>query len=123
MPASWITKSDASEVRLAHPADGSGEKVYDLVNDVRFQNPKKDKVAEALKRAIQEDLTKRIPLRDFPNEDPAKIADPAATHGERMFWQGNGPNQELISRSTIVSEVYWGGTRFAIRLRRAVRWL
>jgi len=125
MPASWITKSDGLDIRLAHPAnraamlDGDREKIYDLVSDSRFQDVDKAKVAAALKLIVQEDLTTRIKLRDLPDDEPTKTVDPAPVYGERMFWQGNGANRELVSRATIVESVVWDGERFVFALRDA----
>ena len=74
MPISWITKSDGTEIRLAHPhnragmAAGDRERSYDLVNDSRFQDADKTKTALALKTLLQEDLTTRTRLRDLPDD-------------------------------------------------------
>ncbi len=125
MPSSWITKSDASEIRLAHPvnragmADGDRERSYDLVNDLRFQDANKTKVALVLKELLQEDLTVRIRLRDLPDDEPTKTVDPAPEFGERMFWEGHGKNKELVSRSTIVERFEWDGQNWDHELRRA----
>lgn len=122
MPASWITKSDASEIRLAHPHNRVGmavdarERVYDLLTDPRLQNADKSKVAIALKAIVQEDLTTRIRLRDLPDDEPTKIVDPER---EGFFWEGNGINRELVSRSTIVEDCVWDGERFVFTMRRA----
>ncbi len=123
MPSSWITKSDTTEIRLAHPvnragmADGERERSYDLINDLRFQDADKTKVALVLKELLQEDLTFRQLVRDLPNDDPDKTTDPAL--GERLFWEGQGAKRELVSRSTIVESVVWDGERYVFTMRRA----
>ena len=117
MPASWITRSGAGEVRLAHAADGRREAVYDLIADPRFQDADKTKAAAALKEVLQEDLTTRQRVRDLPADDPDRTTDPA--RGERLFWEGQGANRELVSRATIVEDVTWDGERFVFTLRRA----
>ena len=125
MVNSWITKSDGAVIRLAHPvnrtgmADGDRERLYDLVNDVRFQDADKTKVALVLKELVQEDLTTRIRLRDLPDDEPTKTVDPAPEFGERMFWEGRGANRELVSHSTIVESCVWDGERFVFTMRRA----
>ncbi len=125
MPVSWITKSDGTEIRLAHPhnrsgmADGERERSYDLLTDSRFQDADKTKTALVLKELVQEDLTTRIKLRDLPDDEPTKTVNPAAQFGERMFWEGNGINRELVSRSTIVVDCNWSGERFVFTMRRA----
>ena len=125
MPSSWITKSDASEIRLAHPhnRDGMGvsdtERSYDLINDVRFQDADKTKTAIVLKGLVQEDLTTRTRLRDLPDDEPTKTVDPESQFGERMFWEGRGINRELVSRSTIVEDCVWDGAVYAFTMRRA----
>lgn len=122
MPASWITKSDGSEIRLAHPVNRAGmamgdtERSYDLVNDVRFQDADKTKTSLVLKDLLQEDLTTRIRLRDLPNDESTKTTDPAR---EGFFWEGRGINRELVARATIVEDVVWDGTRYVPTLREA----
>ncbi len=123
MPASWITKSDAAEIRLAHPANRSGmavgdtERSYDLVNDARFQDADKTKTALVLKELLQEDLTVRQRVRDLSDDDRDKTTDPQK--GERMFWAGRGINKELVSRATIVESCVWDGERFVFTMRRS----
>ena len=125
MVASWITKSDNLEIRLAHPENRDGmaisdrERVYDLLNNPLFQDADKTKTALVLKELLQEDLTTRIRLRDLPDDEPTKTVDPVATHGERMFWDGRGANRELVSRATIVESCVWDGKRFVFSLRNA----
>ncbi len=124
MPSSWITKSDATEIRLAHPADRSKlvnarEAVYDLVNDPALQDSDKDRLALTLQTIIQEDLTVRSKVRDLPDDDPDKDTDPASFMGELLFWEGQGGNKDLVGRSTIVESVVWDGVRFIIEMRRA----
>ena len=122
MPVSWITKSDASEIRLAHPHNRSGmsvsdtERSYDLINDVRFQDADKTKTAIVLKGLLQEDLTTRTRLRDLPDDEPTKTVNP---NREGFFWEGRGINRELVSRSTIVEDCVWDGTVFVFTMRRA----
>lgn len=123
MPVSWITKADVNEIRLANPvnrvsmASDERELSYDLINDVRFQDADKTKVALVLKELLQEDLTFRQLVRDLPDDDPDKTTDPAL--GERLFWEGNGANRELVSRSTIVERFEWNGVAWDYELRRA----
>ena len=123
MPSSWITKSDTSEIHLAHPhnregmADGAIERVYDLLTDPRLQHPEKSKVSEALRAIVQEDLTTRTKVSDLPDDDEDKTIDPL--RGELMFWEGVGANKEVVSRSTIVEDCVWNGARFVFTLRRA----
>lgn len=125
MPNSWIAKSDGAEIRLAHPVnrtgmgDGERERSYDLLTDSRFQDADKSKVALVLKALVQEDLTTRIRLRDLPDDEPTKTIDPAPQFGERMFWEGNGANRELVSRSTIVEDCVWLEDHYHFNLRRA----
>ncbi len=122
MPSSWITKSDATEIRLAHPenragmADGERERSYDLLTDPRFQDADKTKTALVLKELLQEDLTVRIRLRDLPDDEPTKTVDPAR---EGFFWEGRGINRELVSRSTIVERFEWNGVDWDHELRWA----
>ncbi len=125
MPSSWITKSDATEIRLAHPhnragmADSDRERSYDLLNDPALQDADKTKLALTLKALVQEDLTTRIRLRDLPDDEPTKTVDPAPEFGERMFWEGRGAKRELVSRSTIVERFEWDGQGWDHELRRA----
>ncbi len=125
MPSSWITKSDATEIRLAHPhnragmADGERERSYDLLNGPRFQDADKTKTALALKILLQEDLTTRTLLRDLPDDEPTKTVDPAPEFGERFFWEGKGRNKVVVCRSTIVEDCVWDGERFVFTMRRA----
>lgn len=121
MPASWFTKSDATEIRLAHPHNRAGmaageiERSYDLVNDPRFQDEDKTKVAAVLKELFQEDLTTRIRVRDLPDDEPTKTVDPARPD---FFWEGHGINRELVARSTIVTGGDWDGEKYAFGTRR-----
>ena len=123
MPNSWITKSDATEIRLAHPhnragmASGERERIYDLINDPRLQHPEKSKVAKSLRAIVQEDLTTRIKVSDLPDDDEDKTVDPL--RGELMFWEGVGANKELVSRATIVEDCVWDGERYVFAMRRA----
>ena len=123
MPASWITKSDATEIRLANPVNRAGmaaderERSYNLINDPRFQDADKTKVALVLKELLQEDLTTRQRVRDLPDDDSDKTTDPA--RGEKLFWGGKGVNRELVFRSTIVESCVWDGERFVFTMRRA----
>ncbi len=125
MPSSWITKSDGAEIRLAHPVNRSKlvnatEAVYDLVNDPAFQDANKDRLAQTLQTLIQEDLTSRMKVRDLPSDDPDRDTDPASFMGEMLFWEGQGGNQDLVSRSTIVTVVWNEAERnFDISMRRA----
>ncbi len=125
MPNSWIIKSDTNEIRLAHPhnragmADGDRERSYDLLNDPLLQDGDKTKLALTLKTLLQEDLTTRTRLRDLPDDEPTKTVDPAPEFGERMFWEGNGRNRVVVSRSTIVQDCVWDGTVFVFTMRRA----
>lgn len=123
MPNSWITKSDATEIRLAHPvnragmAPGDRERSYDLLNDPTLQDADKTKLALTLKALVQEDLTIRILTRDLPDDDLDKTTDPA--RGELLFWEGNGAKRELVSHSTIVESCVWDGEQFVFTMRRA----
>ncbi len=123
MPNSSIAKSDGTEIRLTNPINRTGmtagerERSYDLVSDSRFQDADKTKVALVLKELLQEDLTFRQRVRDLPADDPDKTTDPEL--GERLFWEGNGVNRELVSRSTIVEACVWDGTRYVFTMRRA----
>ncbi len=125
MPNSWIVKSDGSEIRLAHPLNRAGmsvgdrERSYDLLTDSRFQDADKTKTALVLKTLLQEDLTTRTRLRDLPDDEPTKTVDPVTEFGERMFWEGNGRNTVVVSRSTIVEDCVWDGERFVFTMRRA----
>ncbi len=102
-------------------SDGERERSYDLTTDGRFQDVNNTKNALALKLALQEDLETRVALRDLPSDEPTKTVDPAAEFGELMFWEGNGINRVVVSRSTIVESVVWDGTRYVITMRRARR--
>ena len=111
MPSSWITKSDSGEIRLAHPVNRSKlvdgiHAVYDLANDPALQDADKDRLAQTLQILIQEDLTHRMKVRDLPSDDPDRDTDPASFMGEKRFWEGQGGNKDIVSRSTIVS-VTW----------------
>ena len=125
MPNSWITKSDATEICLAHPhnragmADGERERSYDLLTDPRFQDADKTKTAIVLKTLLQEDLTTRTKLKDLPDDEPTKTVDPVTEFGERMFWDGHGANKVVVSRSTIVEDCVWDGGQFVFTIRRA----
>ncbi len=61
MPSSWITKSDATEIRLAHPVNRAGmaagdrERSYDLLNDARFQDADKTKGKRAIERTTRDE--------------------------------------------------------------------
>ena len=79
----------------------------------------KDKMALAIRALLQEQLTTRTKVRDLPDDDPDRDTDPASFMGERMFWEGQGGNRELVSRSVIVEDVRWDGERYVPRLRRA----
>ena len=123
MPSSWITKSDATEIRLAHPVDrsklaNSREAIYDLVDDPAFQDADKDRLALTLQTIMQLDLEDRILVRDLPDGDPDADADPA--RGEQLFWEGTNPgNRTLVARSTIVTVTWNGVDRFNISCRNA----
>ena len=119
MPAQWITKSDGTEIRLSSGGDGQ-PRTYDLINDLRFQDADKTKVAAVLKDVLQADLEVVIRVRDLPDDEPAKAADPAAEYGERFFWRGRGANKDLVARATIIESVVWDGMAFQIKRRRAV---
>ena len=121
MPAQWLTVSNANEVRLNFSGDGlRADILYDLLNNPVFQDPTNDKtkIALVLQDFINADLQTRIRTRDLPDEDPDKDTDPA--RGEKLFWEGNGINRELVSQSTICSLVVWDGEKYLIELRRAV---
>jgi hypothetical protein len=125
MPNSWITKSDGTEIRLAHPLNRSGmaasdtERSYDLLNDPRFQDADKTKTALVLKTLLQEDLTTRTLVRDLPDDEWTKTTDPVTKHGEAMFWEGNGAKRVVVSRPTIVERFEWDGQDWDHKLRRA----
>ncbi len=122
MPASWIVKSDTIEIRLAHPINRAGMasedrvRAYDLVNDSRFQEADKTKVALVLKNLVQEDLTFRQLVRDLPDDDPDKTTDPGR---EGFRWEGRGAKRDLVSRSTIVVSCVWDGESYAFHFREA----
>jgi hypothetical protein len=122
MPSSWITKSDANEIRLAHPVNRTGmaagdrDRSYDLLTDPLFQDVDKTKTALVLKELLQEDLTVRIRLRDLPDGDEAKATDPGR---EDFFWEGRGVSKELVSRSTIVESCVWLVDHYHFTLRVA----
>ena len=92
MPAAWITKSDASEVRVS----GSHRRTYDLANDSRFLDADKTKVAAALKAIVQVDLETVLLVRDLPDDEPYKSVDPAPEFGEGFFWRGRGANKAKL---------------------------
>ena len=77
----------------------------------------KEKMAQAILALLQEQLTVRQRVRDLPDDDPDKSTDPA--RGEKLFWEGQDANRELVSRSVIVESVVWDGTRYHPALRRA----
>lgn len=80
----------------------------------------KDKMALAIKLLLQEQLTTRIRLSDLPDDEEFKNEPPPVEkYGERMFWEGQGGNRELVSRSVIVEDVTWDGERYVPHLRRA----
>ncbi len=123
MPASWFTKSDATEIRLAHPVSRSKltnaiEAVYDLVSDPAFQDADKDRLAQTLQTVMQLDLEVRILVRDLPDDDPDADADPA--RGEQLLWEGTPGNRMLVSRSTIIT-VTWNAAegKFDVTAREA----
>ena len=120
MVAAWLTKSDSNEIILKHPSDGSGERTYDLINDPLLQDPANDKtkIAAVIKELMQADLEVRVRVRDLVDEDPDKASDPG--RGD-LFWEGQGVNRELVSRTAIVDRVIWDETEqlYVIRLRRA----
>lgn len=89
------------------------------VSEADVKAKTKDKMAVAIQALLQEGLTTRIKLRDLPSDEPTKATDPAADYGERMFWEGQGGNRELVSRSVIVESVTWDGERYVPALRRA----
>ena len=77
----------------------------------------KEKMAAAILALLQEQLTVRQRVRDLPDGDPDKTTDPA--RGEKLFWEGQGANRELVSRTVIVESVVWDGTVYVPTLRRA----
>ena len=86
--------------------------------DVSFGS--KDQMATAIKALLQEQLTTRIRLRDLPDDEEFKNEPPPVEqYGERMLWEGQGGNRELVSRSVIVEDVTWDGGRYVPTLRRA----
>ena len=117
MPSAWITKSDANEVRIS----GSHRLTYDLLNDPRFLDSDKTKVALVLKSTLQAELETVHVVRDLPDEEPYKSVDPAPEWGEKFFWRGHGRNKELVARDTIVEDVTWDGERFVFTMRYARR--
>lgn len=115
MPGAWIKQSDAGVIRVA----GSHDLTYDLINDARFQDADKAKVALVLKELVQAELETVMRLRDLPDDEPTKTTDPAPQFGERFFWRGRGANKELVSRDTIVEACVWDGERFVFTMRYA----
>ncbi len=77
----------------------------------------KEKIAQAIQALLQEQLTVRQRVGDLPDDDPDKAGDPA--RGEKLFWEGQGANRELVSRTVIVESVVWDGTVYVPTLRRA----
>lgn len=121
MPAQWITKSNATEVRLS--SSGGGDRadiLYDLLLDPLLQDPQgnKTKIAIVLKDLINADLQVRIKVKDLPDDDPEKDTNPEK--GERAYWEGQGNNKELVHQSTICDSVVWDGTRYLCHCRVAV---
>jgi hypothetical protein len=43
-------------------------------------------------------------LSDLPDSEPGKHADPGLPH---LFWRGNGPNRELVTRHVLISDVQY----------------
>lgn len=90
------------------------------VSETAVASGSKDKMALAIKELLQEQLTTRTRLRDLPDDEEFReVEPPVATYGERMFWEGNGINSELVSRAVIVEDVTWDGERYVPTLRRA----
>lgn len=77
----------------------------------------KENMAQAILALLQEQLTVRQRLRDLPDDDPDKTTDPA--RGEKLFWEGQNANRELVGRSVIVESITWDGGRYVPTLRRA----
>lgn len=68
--------------------------------------------------AAQAWLDTRIKVKDLPDDDPAKIADPGLPH---FFWEGTGGNKELVARSVLIENVVYDDTQtppLSFNLRR-----
>ncbi len=77
----------------------------------------KAEMASAMQAPLQEGLTVRRKVVDLPADDPDRTTDPGG--GERLKWEGDGVNRELVSRSVIVVSVTWDGTGYHPVFRRA----
>ncbi len=77
----------------------------------------KAQMALAIQALLQEQLTVRQRVHDLPGVDPDQASDPG--RGEKLFWEGEDANRELVSRAVIVESVVWDGERYVPRLRRA----
>jgi hypothetical protein len=97
-----------------------GERII-RVSEADLPPDTKEKMALAMRDLLQAGLDHRQKVKDLPAGDPHQATDPATLpeYGERMFWEGQGANKELVARSVIVESVVWDGTVYVPSLRRA----
>ena len=100
-------ESDATGIHII----GAGKDVsWNIVNDLRLQDPDNNKNAIVLKDIIQTDLDIVQRVRDLPNDEPTKKmsdAELTAEYGERAFYRGQGNNKELVFREIEVVDMVW----------------
>ena len=75
-----------------------------------------------IKEAAQVKLFDTRVLRDtLDADDPARLADPALQHGEKMFWETDQQgNVWVVSREWILDDLQWDGNALIPTVRRAM---
>jgi len=69
--------------------------------------------AQRILDALQAEFEVVTPRRNLPDDDPDKTVDPAAVHGEAMFWRGT----DVVAREMIVDKVFLDGGLWHARIR------
>ena len=80
----------------------------------------KDKMALAIKDLLNLRLQTRRRIKDLPDDDQIKTGEEDISRfGERMFKEGRGANEELVSQPAIVTDCWWNGSVYQITIRKA----
>ncbi len=105
MPAVWVVEitDDWIDVNLG------GEIIRINYADIPGNGWPRARLRKLRDRA-QDFIDIRIPLADLPDGDPDKVTDPELPS---TFWDGN----DLVSRSTLVEEIIFDGTRLIPTLK------
>ena len=87
-------------------------------NDDVFGVGTKEEHAAAFIPFLQDQIDFRQRLNTLPTDDPDRTTDPAKPW---LFWDGPGQpgNTDLVSRSDVITNVVWDGTRYVVSVRRA----